>query len=303
MIIEEKLTGFNHKMKFTTLDYPQCECGKCPNFYWNMLAIAARCSGKTYTVCKMIRHWEENKITKNGTKYDLRTILISPTIQANEIYQSLKSLDMENDSYDTYSDDILLDIIADVKQKKKEYEEWLEYVEFYKKFIKIKDNDLEKLYDENPEMFKKLEENDFKHYYDIPHETPKVTLILLDDLLATGAFTTKSKSALTNALIKNRHLGICFAIMAQSLKSIQKNVRLNCNLFFLGKFATKKIILEDIYEEISNVCKPEEFEELYDHATDKQYGALIVDLTHKNKRFLSNFDTELFLDKEKNVNI
>ena len=301
MIVEKPLTGFNNKMNYTTLNYPQCQCGKCPKFYWNMLSIAARQSGKTYTTCQLIRHWEENKIVKDGTEYGLRTILISPTVQANEIYQSLKSLDMEKDCYDDYSDDLLLDIIHDVKTKKEGYNEWLEYVAIYKKFIKITNQqELERLYDEDPELFQKLEENEFKHYNEIPHEKPQVVVILLDDLLGTGSFSTKHKSALTNALTKNRHVGICFAIMSQSLRSIPKNIRLNCSVFFLGNFQNKKVILEDIYEEISNVCKIEQFEELYDYATDKPYGALIIDTTN-GKRFLSNFDTELFFNEENKI--
>ena len=297
MIIEQKLEGFDNKLSYSKLNYPQCSCGKCPKFYWNMLSIASRQSGKTYTICQMIKHYEKNKIMKDNQEYKLRTILISPTIQANEIYKSLSSLDLENDSYDDYSDDILLKIIDDVKQRFFFFEDWLEYVEFYKLFLKTKDDKLETLYDKNPEMFKKLEDNDFKHYNDMEHKNPEVVIILLDDLLGTGSFSTKHKSALTNALIKNRHLGINFAILSQSLKSVPKNIRLNCSVFFLGKFQNKKIVLEDIYEEISNVCKIEEFDELYTYATDKPYGALIVDCSGNGKRFLYNFDTELFLQK------
>ena len=44
--------------------------------------------------------------------------------------------------------------------------------------------------------------------------------------------------------------------------------------------------LEDMYEEVSNVLTPEEFEELYNIATDNQYGALVIDSAGKSKRFL-----------------
>jgi uncharacterized protein (DUF4213/DUF364 family) len=54
------------------------------------------------------------------------------------------------------------------------------------------------------------------------------------------------------------------------------------------------MILEDIYEEISNVIGIDDFEELYDHATAKPYGSLIIDTTN-GKRFLSNLDFELSL--------
>lgn len=303
MIIEKPLNGFNNKLKFDKLNYPACSCGNCPRFFFNLLSIASRQSGKTYTICQLIKHYEKNKIVdKNGEIYPLRTFLISPTTQANEIYHSLNSLDFENDVYEDYSDAILLDIIQDIKDVKQECQDFKDYRDFYKIFAKTPEDKLDKLYDSNPEMFAKLEANDFAHYKDIPqpkYHNPPVNVIILDDLLGTGSFSTKNKSALTNAYIKNRHLGINFAILAQSLKSIPKNIRLNSSVFFLGKFQSKKIILEDLYEEVSNALTLEQFDELYSHATNEKYGALILDLSN-GKKFLKNFNTELFLDN-KNV--
>jgi hypothetical protein len=299
MIVEKKLEGFNNKLKFDKLNYPQCTCGKCPRFYWNMMNIGSRGSGKTYTICQMIKHYEKHKIMKDGTEYKIRTHLISPTIQANEIYQSLDSLDMEKDAHDEYNDDLLLSIIEDIKAEKKEYEKYLLYKEYYEKFMKTPESKLEKLYDENPEIFLLLEEYEYIHPKDVKHEPPKVSIVILDDLLGSDAFTKKTKSVLVNAMIKNRHMGICFAVLVQSIKAVPKNIRLNCSVFQLASFKNKKVILEDIYDEVSNVIGLDEFEELYDFATDKPYGSLIIDTTN-GKRFLSNLDSELFL-QNKNV--
>jgi hypothetical protein len=299
MIVEKKLEGFNNKLKFDKLNYPQCTCGKCPRFYWNMMNIGSRGSGKTYTICQMIKHYEKHKIMKDGTEYKIRTHLISPTIQANEIYQSLDSLDMEKDAHDEYNDELLLSIIEDIKAEKKEYEKYLLYKEYYEKFMKTPESKLEKLYDEKPEIFLLLEEYEYIHPKDFKHEPPKVSIVILDDLLGSDAFTKKTKSVLVNAMIKNRHMGICFAVLVQSIKAVPKNIRLNCSVFQLASFKNKKVILEDIYDEVSNVIGLDEFEELYDFATDKPYGSLIIDTTN-GKRFLSNLDSELFL-QNKNV--
>ena len=299
MIVEKKLEGFNNKLKFDKLNYPQCSCGKCPRFYWNMMNIGSRGSGKTYTICQMIKHYEKHKIMKDGTEYKIRTHLISPTIQANEIYQSLDSLDMEKDAHDEYNDELLLSIIEDIKAEKKEYEKYLLYKEYYEKFMKTPESKLEKLYDENPDIFRLLEEYEYIHPKDFKHEPPKVSIVILDDLLGSDAFTKKTKSVLVNAMIKNRHMGICFAVLVQSIKAVPKNIRLNCSVFQLASFKNKKVILEDIYDEVSNVIGLDEFEELYDFATDKPYGSLIIDTTN-GKRFLSNLDSELFL-QNKNV--
>ena len=294
VVIETKLQGFNNKLSYDKLNYPQCSCGKCPRFYWNMMNIGARGSGKTYTIVQMIKHYEKNKIMKDGVQYKLRTHLISPTIQANEIYQSLDSLDMKKDAHENYSDKLILDIIADIKVKKNKYEEYLLYKKYYEKVMKIPENKLEKAYDDNPEMFNLLEKYNYQNPSELEQEKPEINIVILDDLLGSDAFTRKTKSTLVNAMIKNRHIGVCFALLVQSIRSVPKNIRLNCSVFQLATFKNKKMILEDIYEEISNVIGIDDFEELYDHATAKPYGSLIIDTTN-GKRFLSNLDFELTL--------
>ena len=302
MIIEKKLEGFNnHKLVYDKLNYPQCSCGKCFQFYFNSLHIGARQSGKTYSVIQMIKHYENNKIMRDGVEYKLRTHLISPTIQANQIYQSLESLDMKKDAHDDYSDALLLNILDDIKAEKKKYDKYLLYKKYYDKFNKTPENKLDKLYDEEPEIFYMLEEYDYQNPKDIKHEPAKVNIIILDDLLGSDAFTKKTKSVLTNAMIKNRHMGVCFALLVQSIKAVPKNIRLNCSVFQLASFKNKKVILEDIYDEVSNVIGIDQFEELYDHATKKPYGSLIIDTTN-GKRFLSNLDSELFIGNKISAN-
>ena len=41
MIIETKLQGFHRQLKYDKLNYPECTCGKCFKFYWNMLNIGS----------------------------------------------------------------------------------------------------------------------------------------------------------------------------------------------------------------------------------------------------------------------
>lgn len=294
VVVETKLEGFDNKLSFDKLNYPNCMCGKCPKFFWNMLNIGARGSGKTYTIVQMIKHYEKNKIMRDGVVYKLRTHLISPTIQANEIYQSLDSLDMDKDAHENYTDKLILDIIAGIKERKQKYEDYLLYKKYYEKVMKTPENKLEKLYDENPDMFNLLEQYNYQHPSEIEHEKPEVNIVILDDLLGSDAFTRKTKSTLVNAMIKNRHIGVCFALLVQSIRSVPKNIRLNCSVFQLATFKNKRMILEDIYEEISNVVGIDDFEELYDHATAKPYGSLIIDTTN-GKRFLSNLDFELSL--------
>ena len=61
MIIEKKLEGFNNKLKFDKLNYPQCSCGLFPKFFFNSLHVGTRGSEKTYTVVQMIKHYEKHR--------------------------------------------------------------------------------------------------------------------------------------------------------------------------------------------------------------------------------------------------
>jgi hypothetical protein len=296
MIEEIDIQGFSHKLNNTKLNYPQCNCNRCPKIFFNLLSIASRQSGKTYNIVKLLKHYEENNlIDGDGKKHPLRVILISPTSEANPIYKSLNSLD-ESDIFETYTDELMEDIIEDIKTKRQETDDFKEYQKAYKLLEETPEEKLSALYDANPEIFKYLEKYEFANPKDIQqpayYEYP-VNMIILDDMMATGAFSNRQASKLTNAVIKNRHLGICFSILVQSLKSVPKNIRLNCSVFFLGKFANKRMILDDLYEEVSNMLKPEEFEELYSHATNEKYGSLIIDCTGDGKRFIKNWEKEL----------
>jgi len=117
---------------------------------FDSLHVGARGSVKTYTVVQMIKYYEKHKITRDGVEYKLRTHLISPTIQPNEIYQSLDSLDMEKDVHDNYSNKLLLDIIEDIKTEKAEFDKFSLYKKSYEKFMKTPESKYEKLYDTKP---------------------------------------------------------------------------------------------------------------------------------------------------------
>ena len=141
-MIEEIPLNFKFNPKNSKLNYPQCRCGKCPQFYFNLLSIASRGSGKTNNIVKLIKHYEENKLIDNDGKiHSLRTIVISPTLDANPIFNNLKSL-AEEDKHDKYSDDLLQSIVNGIKKDKEETDEYHKYIEAYKKVSYIRENKL-----------------------------------------------------------------------------------------------------------------------------------------------------------------
>ena len=154
-----------------------------------------------------------------------------------------------------FSDELLQSIVDNI-----ETEQYNKYIKEYKKAINVKENKLNAFFDKNPEVYNLFKTLNFEDPDEI--SPPKylispVNITVLDDRMATGAFNNKKLSSLTNYLIKISHNGIFLAILAQSVKSIPKNIRLNCTVFFIGKFASNKVVLEDLYEEVSNVLTTE----------------------------------------------
>jgi hypothetical protein len=297
MTIQEiPITGFNHKLENSTLNYPQSTNENAPRFFFNMLSIASRGGSKTYTIVKLIKDYEEHKLIDNDkVVHPIRTFLISPTYEANPIFNNLKSLS-QDDIYNTYSDEILQGIMDDVELVKEEIKAFQEYENAYKILDKCPKEKVVKLLKSRPELFDILEVHNYQHPDQIPQPrftVAPVNIIILDDLMGSDCFNKKSKSLLTYFLIKNRHFMVSFCMLVQNLKSVPKPIRSNCNLYFLGKFASKKVILNDLYEEVSNVLTEDQFDELYTHATSEKYGSLVIDNTSGIKKFYKGFDKEL----------
>ena len=253
--------------------------------YFVSLFVGSRGSGKTYSACQLLKLYEKYGLIHDNVKQDQRIILISPTSHANPVFTSLKNLD-DSDIYGNYSDQLLHDIIDDINTEKLETEVYQRKLQLWtqlKKGQKITEYDHGDLLD--------IEMNDFE-----PPKKPRfpngvVNFLILDDLVGSSAFKVFGKSALTNLVLKNRHLGINILMMTQALKSIPKAIRTNTSLFVIFKFASKKIIVNDLYEEVSNSISLEKFEEVYDYATVDDHDSLIIDFTQaKQNRFKMNWD-------------
>ena len=159
-MIEEVPLHFKFDPKNSKLNYPQCRCGNCPQFYFNLLSVASRGSGKTFNICKLISHYEQNNLIDNdGVIHPLRTIVISPTLEANPIFKQLKSLD-ESDIHDKFSDDLLQSIVDDIKKNKEETDAYHAYLQAYKKVMGVKERFLKVYFDKHPDLYEILNKYD-----------------------------------------------------------------------------------------------------------------------------------------------
>ena len=69
MIKELPISGFNDKLDNSTLNYPNSTNPNAPRLFFNLLSVASRNSGKTYTLVKLIKDYESHKKFKENKKY------------------------------------------------------------------------------------------------------------------------------------------------------------------------------------------------------------------------------------------
>lgn len=291
-ITENKIDEWHDvNLRFKKNKYPIPLNKHLPKQYFVCLAAGSRGSGKTYSICKLLKQYEKAGImnVETGELCEQRIILFSPTFSANPVFTSLKHLDADNDVIEEYSDAKLLQVVEGIKADKRETDKYQKQLMVYRKFMKCKR--IDELTQEDLFILESIN-------YEMPSK-PKYpngvsVFLILDDLIGSSAFKSVGKSALTNLVLKNRHHGVNIIIATQSLKSIPKPIRTNTSLFVIFKFASSKIICEDLYEEVSNLMTLEKFIEVFDYATSEQHDALVIDFSQdKSNRIKKNFDTIL----------
>ena len=241
----------NKPPKFKPNLYPEPNKGHIPKCYFILVANGARGSGKTFSVTKMLAMMEQfgyhDPITKEKVK--LKHILFSPTAAANPVFTALKYLDEENIIND-YTDDKLLEIIEEIKEERKLVKDYRLYVEAYKKYEKMTDEQLRKSKDY--EMLGILAAKNFVDYRELDKPDQFVYNIILDDCLANReAFSAKKANTLTHSILNSRHIGVNILMCTQNLKSIPKIIRNNVDIWVLFKCKNEKVIMDDLYPEIS----------------------------------------------------
>ena len=294
MIQEYQIKGLNNEpLKVKKPNIPQSNNKDLPRFFFNMLLVAQKHSGKTFLLSKLIKNYQETKILDNeGKEHPIRIILFAPTAfsTSNTIYEKL-NID-ENDIHLDYSDMTLSLVLEQIKEENEEIKEYKEKMKLIEKFKKVKDID-ELSEDEilTLHMFKFDKMNIQKPKYE--HE--RINVIIFDDIIGTnnGAFR-RSGSVLQNLIIKNRHHWANVILTTQYIKSINPIIRENIDIWALFPSQNKKAIIEKVYELVSGLVTEEHFIELFDYATSKDYSALVIDNhkeTPKANKFKINWNT------------
>ena len=298
MISEKHLATINNKLPHINKKSPPRSVN--PDLtpcYFSACFVGAKNSGKSYGLCTLIRNYEESPIKdyENNT-LPIRIILFCPTANsdANPVFKTLKNLD-DDDIVLNYTDDKLIDKLDSIEHDKKEIEDYKEYLKVWKKFERIQEN-VNLLSPEELVILNKFDFADPASIKKPKYKHAPVVFMILDDLIGNNDVFKRNNSLIGNISIKHRHLGINLIFTSQNPKSIPNIIRNNIDVWVLYKFANIRMVLEKIYEEVSNIITEDEFEQLYQHATAEPHNALVID-THPcssvDKRLRKNFDTIL----------
>lgn len=299
-IEEEQIENLNNeppKFKPNLYPIPYKKGVQAP--YHISVFLGCRGSGKSYGICKMVKNAEDSGFYDPITneKIGVLSYLFSPTVNSNPIFTSLKSLD-EDRIINEYTDEQLIQIIEYIKAQREKIKEYRNYVEAYKKYEKMSDQQIKKSTDY--EMFALLYNHNFIHYKELEKVEQYVYFIILDDCISDKkAFSNKKDNALTKAILNSRHIGINIIIASQNLRgSVPKIIRNNTDVWVLFRCKNQKVLIDDIYPELSSQYTLNEWLAYYNYATSaSDHDALVYDGKEKNKedRMKLNFDVILRL--------
>ena len=294
----ENIQGLDSIIKHKKKPIPKSSHPDFPvNLFFTYCSFGMKNSGKTYSIVKLISLFEKYPVKDaDGEIMENRVIWFSPTsnFSSNSIVHTLKCLDVDDDIYENVTEDVVEKVFNEVKAEKELLKKKHDYIEAYKRFVKIKDPSRLKIED-----ILLLGEFNFEPPKDIfAHLKNYCYFFVLDDLIGQkdSVFGMKKNNFLSNLVIKHRQYQINLIMTAQQQKYIPPIIRSNLDIIQMFKTASVKV-LEGLYEEVSNILTYEEFVQLFQFCTDQQYGSLIVN-NHQDatRRFWLNLDRAISIN-------
>jgi hypothetical protein len=173
--------------------YPQCSDKKTPRCFFVGQFIGARGSGKTFSIVKLIRQFQDFKVfDSEGNEVAQRVIVFTPTFDANPVFKALKHLD-DDDIHANYTDQKLLEVVEEIKDDRDKTRLYQEDMVIWKKFLRAKkDSDL------TQDDYFALARMDYSEPTKPPHPYGVVVHMILDDCVGSNAFKAVGKSALVS---------------------------------------------------------------------------------------------------------
>ena len=245
--------------------------------------VAKRGQGKSTAAVRLLKYYVDHD--PSVFHQDL-CFVISPTAESQKHLWNHIGIPEENvftAATASKVKDIVDNIVNLLKALKEQHDEDEEYLIAYRRLVKNKELTMRQQ--------SILESRDAQPLLN-PTPWPRPCL-MLDDL---SHLKVLDKPWFVSLCLRHRHLAggvsLSMLIILQSLKGgLSRVVRQNCSLICLFSTHDKDNIL-DLYRECSHLLGREEFDAVFENATDEFHSFLAVDLsqTDANKVFSRNFE-------------
>jgi len=218
-------------------------------------------SGKSTALIRMLKAYCDAGVFQ-------KVILISPTAAYDAKYKLLPLSEIHED----YTDSLLNEIMEEQKADIDEFKQIEEDTKIYNKFMrkrKMTKKELLRLYTMLNPMTEEFEKP-VQTYDKMPFMA-----VILDDLGGTPAFKN-GNNFLNSIVCKSRHYLTNFFVCVQHPYQCPRALRSQCSHVML--FATKdKKLLEELAKENCSHLTPEEFVQLFQHATKQPHDFMLCD--------------------------
>lgn len=245
--------------------------------YFRCICIGHSGSGKTLAILNLIQHLQP---------YLNNIYTISPTIHNDAKQIQVLSSYPNSVIFDEPSEEVLNEIIKNIKNNNDDYYEYRDILELWKKFKKH-DYNPDKL---TPPELLKLYEINFNPKSHPGYSDKKLShVIFLDDLQGIdGILRGKTLPAFT---VKARHRMTSLILNLQSLKGASPVIRRNCSLWLIFK-SNDENQLKDIFQEVSGMFNGDynKFLEAYNYATKNRFNFLYIDMNNYKTGIRKNFN-------------
>ena len=264
-----------------------------------MMVSAVRASGKSFSVSKMVRGLQREKV------FD-KIYMICPTFNSNKAYFGDLIDDLENDVLEPTKDSIS-QVIAKVEADRDEFEEHLDRLKAYNEFIGLLKSNKEMTEEQIMKFMKlgflnaeRMDKPEFKYEKKAGKLRPPQSLLILDDVLSSPALL--QGSGITRVATLNRHVaplketfmgnknyprsacGLAVMLLSQTYsmpQGVSRTLREQLTHLLLFKNKQEKT-LEKIREELASAVDADKFMMAYEYATREKFGSLLVDFAPKD---------------------
>lgn len=236
-------------------------------------------SGKSTALIRMLKAYCDAGVFQ-------KIVLISPTAAYDEKYKMLPLTAVHED----YSDSLLSEIMEEQKEDMDEYQQIEADQKLYHKYMsgkRLTNKELLRLYTMLNPVTEELDKP-VQKYDKLPYMA-----VILDDLGGTPAFKN-GNNFLNSIVCKSRHYKSNFFVCVQHPYQCPRALRSQCSHVMLFHTKDKKL-LEELAKENCSHLTPEEFVQMFQHATQQPHDFMLCDFKRNEVR--KNFDEVLHVSQ------